>query len=330
MPDPTLRQITMLQLIPRRAPGIGSEELRQKLEQRGYPISLRSVQRDLIRLSSAFPLHCEGEESPRWRWMDGADGLTAPAHDAFSALTWTLMEEHLEPLLPIAVRHEAKPQFESARKYLEQSPSARVRRWNQRVRVIPRAFSLCPPEVPETILEAIYQSLFEGKQLEITYRSRGSKKTSTWRTHPQAMVMRQGVIYLLITIEPYSDLRHIVAHRIRSASVIDEPVSEPDGFDLDDYIRSGAFSYVETGPVKLAIRLEAYAAEHILESPISPGQSHRTLSDGRIEITASTVDTLQLRWWLTGFGGSLEVIEPAHLRQAMAEQARALSRRYEE
>jgi predicted DNA-binding transcriptional regulator YafY len=330
MPDSAIRQVTMLQLIPRRYPGISTEELRQKLEQRGYPISLRSIQRDLIRLSAVFPLHSEDEESPRWRWMEGADGLMAPAHDAFSALTWALMEEHLEPLLPIALRQEARPQFVSARKYLEQAPSARARRWKQRVRVIPRAFSLRPPEVPETVLEPVYQALFEGKQLDITYRSRGSGKTSTWRTHPQAMVMREGVIYLLMTIEPYSDLRHIVAHRIRSVSVIDEPVSEPEGFDLDDYIQSGAFSYVETGPVELVIRLQAYAAEHILESPISADQSHRTLSDGRIEIAASTIDTLQLRWWLTGFGDALEVVEPADLRQAMAEQAKAVAAMYKE
>ena len=330
MPNSTLRQITMLQLIPRRGAGISTEALRQKLEQRGYPISLRSVQRDLIRLSAVFPLHSDEEESPRWRWMEGADGLMAPAHDAFSALTWTLMEEHLEPLLPIAVRQEAQPQFASARKYLQQSPSALITRWNQRVRVIPRAFSLRPPEVPETILEPIYQALFEGKQLEITYRSRGSGKTNTWRTNPHAMVMREGVIYLLMTIEPYSDLRHIVAHRIQSALLLDEPASEVEGFDLDDYIQSGAFSYVESGPIKLKIRLDAYAAEHILESPIARDQTSRTLKDGQIEITASTVDTQQLRWWLTGFGDALEVVEPPQLRKAMAEQARAVAEIYKQ
>ncbi len=330
MSDATLRQITMLQLIPRRAPGITTEDLRRKLDDRGFSISRRSIQRDLNRLSAAFPLQCEGEEHPRWRWIESADGLMAPAHDAFSALTWAIMEEHLEPLLPINVRQEARPLFASARKYLEQAPSARARRWKQRVRVIPRAFSLRPPEVPETVLEPVYQALFEGKQLDITYRSRGSDKTSTWRTHPQAMVMREGVIYLPMTIEPYSDLCHIVSHRIHSASLLDEPVSEVEGFDLDDYIQSGAFSYVESGPVELKIRLDAYAAEHILESPISPDQTSRILEDGRIEFTASTIDTQQLRWWLTGFGASLEVIEPMHLREAMAEQAKAVAAMYAE
>jgi predicted DNA-binding transcriptional regulator YafY len=318
----------MLQLIPRRAPGITTEELRRKLEDREFPISLRSVQRDLNRLSAVFPLQCDESEPPSWHWMEGADGLMAPAHDAFSALTWTLIEDHLEPLLPNAVRREANAQFEGARKYLQQSPGKRFKRWSDRVRVIPRAFSLRTPEVPASVLEPIYQSLFEGQQLEITYRSRGSQKTRTWRANPLALVMREGVIYLLVTIEPYTDLRQIVAHRIRFASVIDQAVNEPEGFDLDSYIDSGAFSYVESGPIRLVIRLEAYAAEHILESPISNDQISRILNDGRVEITASAVDTLQLRWWLNGFGEVVEVMEPLELRKAMADQARAVARMY--
>jgi predicted DNA-binding transcriptional regulator YafY len=328
MPDSTLRQITLLQLVPRRSPGATTAELQRRLDDQGHSISRRTIQRDLIRLSAHFPLVTEGEDVPRWCWMEGSDGLTAPAHDAYSALTWTLIEEHLEPLLPFAARKEAQPQFAAARKYLKQTPRNRIDRWHQRVRVIPRAFELQTPDVPEAVLEPVYAALFEGRQLRVDYRSRGREKARSMRVHPLGLILREGVIYLLGTIDDYTDLRQLVAHRIEAATVLDQPANEPEDFDLDEYIASGGFSYVETGPIELVLQVEEYAAEHLIESPIAPEQSVRALNDGRKEIRARVVDTKQLRWWLAGFGDAVEVVEPLHLRQALVEQARAVVELY--
>ena len=328
MPDPTLRQITLLQLLPRRGAGCTTEELRRRLDECGYGVSLRTVQRDLDRLSIQFPLVREGDIIPRWRWMEGGPDLSIPAQDPYSALTWRLIEQHLGPLLPIALKREAEPRFAAARNYLEQLAGDRFSRWNDRVRIIPRAFSLRTPEVPEAVLAPVYEALFEGFQLEVEYRSRGRAEPGKWRVHPLGLVLREGLIYLLVTIEQFTDLRQLVAHRILSARVIEAPAKEPEGFDLDAYIAAGGFSYVETGTIRLVLRVDAYAAEHLLESPIASDQTARTLEDGRVEFTATVVDTKQLRWWLTGFGDALEVVEPRDLRKAMAEQAEAVAEMY--
>jgi predicted DNA-binding transcriptional regulator YafY len=81
-------------------------------------------------------------------------------------------------------------------------------------------------------------------------------------------------------------------------------------------------------PIELVIRVESYAAEHLLESPLAPNQTVRPLDDGRQELTASVVDTKHLRWWLTGFGAQLEVIAPLALRIAMRDQAEDLAAVY--
>ncbi len=328
MPDPTLRQITLLQLVPRRGTGCTTEELRRRLDERGFGVSLRTVQRDLDRLSIQFPLVREGDVVRRWRWMEGGPDLSIPAQDHYSALTWRLIEQHLEPLLPIAVKREAEPRFAAARNYLEQLVGDRFSRWKDRVRIIPRAFSLQTPEVPEAVLAPVYEALFDGVQLEVEYRSRGRAESGRWRVHPLGLVLREGVIYLLVTIGDFTDLRQLVAHRIQSARVMDAPAKEPDEFDLDAYIAAGGFSYVETGTIRLVLRVDAYAAEHLLESRIAANQTSITLDDGRVELTATVVDTRQLRWWLTGFGDSLEVIEPRELRTALAEQAEAVAEMY--
>jgi len=326
--DSTLRHIKMLELIPRRPPGLTAPDLRGRLSDRNFEVNLRTVQRDLNYLSSVFPIASEGERPQYWFWPADVTPLSIPAQDAHSALMWRLIEEHLRPLLPRAIQRDAEPQFAAARAYLESQGEGKITRWNDRVRVIPRAFQLQVPEIPDEVMAAIQDALFERRQLRLEYRSCGAAKTKSWRTNPLGMVMREGIVYLLATIEDYEDLRQLVAHRIVSASVSTDEVQEPEGFDLDDYIRQGGFAYLETGPIRLKIRVDPYAAEHLLESPISYAQKSKPLPDGRIEFTATVVDTKQLRWWLTGFGDALEVVTPAKLRKAMAGQARAVASMY--
>ena len=47
-------------------------------------------------------------------------------------------------------------------------------------------------------------------------------------------------------------------------------------------------------------------------------------------VTATVPDTSQLRWWLLGFGGEVEVLKPGSLRRKIADAARAMARRYKQ
>ena len=47
-----------------------------------------------------------------------------------------------------------------------------------------------------------------------------------------------------------------------------------------------------------------------------------------VEVTAHVADTLQLRFWLNGFGADLEVLEPVALRDDFAAAARKLARTF--
>lgn len=52
------------------------------------------------------------------------------------------------------------------------------------------------------------------------------------------------------------------------------------------------------------------------------------LPDGRVKVAATVRETLQLRWWLQGFGDAVEVLAPPALRQQQAETAHRLAVRY--
>ncbi len=55
-----------------------------------------------------------------------------------------------------------------------------------------------------------------------------------------------GKIYLVATVWDYRDPRHYALHRFKKCSMLDEVAVPPKDFDLDDYLRVGAFEYVES------------------------------------------------------------------------------------
>ncbi len=328
MSDTSLRLLTLLKLIPRRDPGLSVAELQQALDDRGFDIGRRSIERDLVRLSSLFPITNDEGRPLRWFWARDAAGVSLPGHDPFSALTWQLIEDHLKKLLPRALRQEAEPRFREAREYLAADHGRRFRRWRDRVRILPRSLTLKPPELNRDVMDAVYDGLLLKRQVRIRYRRRGSERGRSFHVHPLALVLRDGVCYLVVTVDDFSDLRQIVAHRIASATLTDRPANEPAGFDLDAYIHRGGFDYSDGECIELVLHMDAYVAQHLAETPLSDDQQLRELGDDRVEIRASVLDSMQLRWWLMAYGSNLEVIAPRGVRLAMREEFRRLAALY--
>jgi hypothetical protein len=76
----------------------------------------------------------------------------------------------------------------------------------------------------------------------------------------------------------------------------------PKEFDLKKYDDDGRFGFGEGKMVRLIFRIERNAGLHLPESPLSNDQQVAKLDDGKLEITATVVDSAMLEWWLRGFG----------------------------
>jgi predicted DNA-binding transcriptional regulator YafY len=81
-------------------------------------------------------------------------------------------------------------------------------------------------------------------------------------------------------------------------------------------------------PIRLVARFYKPVAMHLLDTPLAEDQIIEEVDDYRLELTATVLHTAQLDWWLRSFASEVEVIEPRELREAMAEQAEWLVRKY--
>lgn len=326
-----LRQWTMLRMIPRHPHKITARDLTERLEAEDFAVSKRTVERDLMDLSVAFPLALDDREKPYgWSWQKDAPSFDLPGLGNHEALALAMLEAHLANLLPASTVDVLAPYFKAARQHLERIPVARhAHSWLDKVRSVPANQPLLPPEIQSEVQSTVTDALLAERQLLVRYRRKGETNEVEYRISPLAMVQRGAVVYLYVRINEYEDTRLLVLHRIMSATMLDEPVRYPADFNIDHEIAAGRFGFGNGDLIAFKAAFIAESAEHLYETPLSRDQVIEEMPDGRMMVTATVADTPQLRWWLLGIGDGVEVFAPVSLRNEIATTIHSMVESYQ-
>lgn len=329
-PETLLRQWQTLRTVPRHPRKITASELCEKLNGDGFSVGKRTVERDLQSLATIFPLVSDERSKPfGWYWQKDAPKFDLPGISNSEAITLLLAREHLHRLLPGSTMDQLQPYFALAdQKLTTLEQHTQIAGWRHKVRVIPATQPLLPPAIDDTVQSTLHEALLFERQCQIAYQKRDAIETESYPIHAFGLVQRGQVMYLVCTIKTYPHIRLLAMHRILGAELLDERISKPAQFDLDEYIASGALGWLPKESIQLTAIFSAEVATHLYESPLATNQEMIELADGRVQLVATVQETLQLRWWLQGFSDAVEVIQPQHLRKQFAENARRLADRY--
>jgi len=330
MSDTLMRQWQMLRLIPRHPSKIDTTTLMQQLADKGFTTTARTLQRDLQRLSSIYPLLCDSREKPYgWCWSRDANVHEVPGIDSDTALTFYLAERHLEPLLPRTTIRRLEPHFRRAEEVLDQADAGNGNpAWRNKVRVLHRGPGLKNPVISSSVQSAIYDALLHNRRLNVEYLPRGTETTKQYEINPLGLVLKDGLFYLVCSMWDYPDIRLLTLHRMRVAAVMDTPCTVPEGFDLDAYITSGELDFAIGGEIKLEVRVRSHIAFHLQERPLHQEQQLTENDDGSWLLISTVRDTSELRWWLLGFGENVEVLAPLELRDEFRRVAHEMAGLY--
>jgi predicted DNA-binding transcriptional regulator YafY len=294
MNEPILRFLTMLRMLPRAPRKIDTATMERKLRDEGYTVTRRTIQRDLHQLARTFPLLCDDHRPAGWSWAPDAALLDLPGMDPNTALTFTLVERFLAPLLPRSTLGRMQPYLAQAQQILDALPTNALGRWPAKVRVIHRGPPLRLPEIDEAILEAVTRGLLDGRRLNVVYRSREKGEITRVELNPLGLVFKGSIAYLVCTFWQYTDIRQVVLHRVQHAEVLQGPAIVPEGFDLDRYIQAGEFSYPVGEPLHLEAMFSYGAAFHLHDTPLSADQVLTELDDERVLVRATVENTAEL------------------------------------
>lgn len=330
--DSTLeRQWAMLQLIPRYPSQITATQLTDKLKDRGYEINKRSVERDLLMFEELFGLQVRDDSRPYgWSWPKDAAIWNLPAMNDEQALSLYMLERHIKDMLPPPVLDSLSPLLMAAKERLKSSHNSKaLKDWPDKVRVRPASQPLKPCNVGSKVHEAVSLALLNNQWLEISYLGRDKSEPSINTISPLAYVMRGPMLYLVCRYEGYDDNRLLAACRIKKAMRLDRTFKRPEDFSIDSYIAEGHVDFGDGEQIKIELLFDPVAGRHLFETPLSDDQTISESKDGRLRVAATVADTLQLMWWILGFGHYVEVLKPVGLRSLIAEEAVRLSTQYQ-
>jgi predicted DNA-binding transcriptional regulator YafY len=321
------RQWEMLKLLPTKPPGITSLNLQRELHKLGYSVVKRTVERDLQDLTQPFPILCNDKGKPYgWYWSPGASA-NLPAITLAEALSLRLVEDLLKPLLPKAILTSLQAHFNQAQAKLKSLRQDNVTaHWQDKVRHVPPALPLLPPNINAEVLDVVQTALLYDRQVEIKYEAAHAEKISIQTLHPLALVQRGSITYLVATAFEYEDIRLYALHRIHKATATDNPATRPASFDLDSYIASGALHFGD-GTLQLKAWISYELANYLRETALSKDQTLLE-NDDCYQLTATVNDSWQLRWWILSQGDGLEVIEPVMLREEIASNLKSAVEKY--
>lgn len=308
MQDTSIRLIHLLKMVPRRGRK-AVREFQSDLQALGYDVTLRTVQRDLEKLSGHFPIQSDGAKPSGWSWAPQAADVSLPMMDSTSALSLLILQKHVRHLLPPQVLDELRPKFEEARKVLERQPESGLKRWPDRIAVTSRSLPMIPPDISPATHRIVFDALARRKQLLVDYRGFGREESKQYSIHPLGLIAREGVMYVVALVEDYDDPRPLALHRILSVECAERPARDLPDFDIDTFVDEGGVSVATGRIVELIADFTPEAGVHLRESRIAPNHRVEEVIDSNgsrsFRLTATVRESLQLKWWLQSFGKDL-------------------------
>lgn len=322
------RQWAMLRAIPRAPQRATAAQIAERLEDEGFSVTRRTIERDLQGLSGLFPLSLDDRSKPYgWSWSRDANFEFMPRLTTSQAVALLLSQSHLQALLPRAMHHDLLPVFQAAQAALA---SSGWKDWHKLTAVVPTTLPLLAPKIPSAVIDSVQRGLALGRCLDAAYRAKGATQARRWKIHPLGLLARGPVLYLVATLDDFDDVRQLAMHRLSDVTEHVGSRKLPKGFEFRDYAAGQGARLLASGNIKLVCRFEAPAAEHLRESPLAEDQVWRAEDDGtHVRVTATVIDDELLRWWLLAFGSQVEVIEPASLREAVCLEHRTAFMQYE-
>ena len=328
MPKATLqlaiaRQWEMLKKLPPRGPGITAAKLTVFLqEEKGFAVSKRTVERDLIELANQFGIYCNERSAPyQWHWLPGRQ-CDFTSIDLADAVSLVLAESILVKLLPAAMLAALRPKFALARSKLATVENHRYARWAEKVRYVPATLNVIPPKVAPSLFATIQEALLQDLQVVVTHTAPRDKKAKEITLHPLGLIQRGATPYLVATAFAYPDVRLYAIHRMSRAVLTEKNVSRPKDYTTDGYLASGALEFGGGESITLEAWVNNELAIYLTETPLSEKQTIG-FKAGRYMLTAEVKDSWQLHWWILSQGASITVISPERIKTGIVNSLNA-------
>ena len=178
-----------------------------------------------------------------------------------------------------------------------------------------------------SILATLTEAWVSRHRVKIVYQSLGEEK-ATGRIIEPYFIEPAAVghsSYIFAYCHRAKALRTFKIERIDAIETTSEPYTIPSDFDANELLGSSWGVVVEDEVKAIRLRIaDPELARIMAETVWHPSQVLERQSDGSVIMSLRVTDTVEFRSWILGWGESIEVLEPAELRQNIIETAKAM------
>jgi predicted DNA-binding transcriptional regulator YafY len=181
-------------------------------------------------------------------------------------------------------------------------------------------------EVERVVVDAFVRR----RQVEVAYRDAEGREThrvlSPYFLEPRA---ESRTLYIFAHDDLSGEVRPFRIDRVRSARLLAATFTVPDDFDIDAVVSGSWGIWQAPGQDDVVLRFDRAIAERAREALWHRSAEIIERDDGGIEARLRVASEVEMRSWVLGWGGSVEVIAPPSLRAHVAATLRQGAQRYE-
>jgi proteasome accessory factor B len=204
----------------------------------------------------------------------------------------------------------------------------------EELRVISRAIRIQPtPVSPLENKQAIYQQLVDAHTsrhvVRIEYDSLTEWERIRTKLRPYHLLFCKHSWYVIGRSSIHREVRTFNLSRIASLELLPERFAIPKGFSIERHLRNAWLLIPgKGGDDRVLVRFKPFVARNVAEEIWHKTQQLEFEADGSLLFRAQVTGLNEIMWWILGYGDQAEVLEPAELRQMVAQRVTSMASMY--
>lgn len=348
------RLFILYQYLPRdKAKAISLTELMSAYgnDLKGFANERKNLENDLIALNQIFSDIFYSEALVRVpAWGQNISGQTARFYiepsfniDVINEQTvffWEMLDKYTANYLPVSFKQSITDKLtQLGRQNKDGFHRSKLGQWQDYLITLPSIVQA--PTLNNGVIASIHQALLNRLQLKISYQNKWHGSSAERVIYPKGLIFIDNMIYLTgfnptddhiddeVLLEAH---RNFAVNRITEVVVIDKVVPDWVGrnaFSLKHLNKLGKLEPTDSVQIKLVLRVQKYACQHLYERPLSTDQQITIIDDTWNQVSATVANTTRLQDWLVSMSQLAVVVEPSELKTVILERLQSALALYE-
>ncbi|WP_201632178.1 helix-turn-helix transcriptional regulator [Psychrobacter immobilis] len=253
---------------------------------------------------------------------------------------WEMLDKYTANYLPVSFKQGITGKLNQLRRQDKDNfHQSKLGQWQNHLITLPSIVQA--PKLDNDVLGSIHQALLQNHQLRIIYQKKWAGKSAVRVVYPKGLIFIDNMVYLT-GFDPTDDHiddeillkahRNFAVNRITEAVVTDKPIPDwvgRDTFSLECLHKLGRLEPTNNIQIKLVLKVQRYACQHLYERPLSIDQKITVIDDTWNQVSATVANTLRLQDWLVSMSQLSVVIEPSVLKTIILERLHSALELYE-